>query len=273
MCVRALDYCPPVEITFGEYLRAIITADADLVRDDHLGYRVAFIEAFRRRGLYPRDVRTLSEESLRWAAPDALAKNPAEAVAINEAVEALAERLRGFIEEARYVEDREALFGVLREGRQQMHDKILRNWINVEGLESLTGLKLEVGAMLPGLRLDRERMPRFQVAALAAIERVGPDGDVLNQVLLTLIQTRDLQDNDGEPLKFRGGCTLLIDLDTRRVRYAIRKPIFGDAADRRLARQRQYLAGSEEASLAAAYFGPEAEAAEPFAMLHRSHEH
>ena len=34
MCIRALDYCPPVNLEFGDYLRAIITADRDLVRDD-----------------------------------------------------------------------------------------------------------------------------------------------------------------------------------------------------------------------------------------------
>ena len=45
MCIRALDYCPPVDITFGEYLRALITADADLVPDDDRGYRVAMIGA------------------------------------------------------------------------------------------------------------------------------------------------------------------------------------------------------------------------------------
>jgi len=34
MCIRALDYCPPVDITFGDFLRAIITADTDLVVED-----------------------------------------------------------------------------------------------------------------------------------------------------------------------------------------------------------------------------------------------
>jgi hypothetical protein len=67
MCIRALDYCPPVDITFGDYLRAIITADTDLFAEDELGYRIAFIEAFRRRGIYPGDIRTLSEDSLCWS--------------------------------------------------------------------------------------------------------------------------------------------------------------------------------------------------------------
>ena len=69
ICIRALDYCPPMDIIFGEYLRALITADSDLVPYDRLGYRVAFIEAFRDRGIYPRDVKHLSPGSLRWEAP------------------------------------------------------------------------------------------------------------------------------------------------------------------------------------------------------------
>ena len=31
ICIRALDYCPPVDLMFGEYIRALITADHDLV--------------------------------------------------------------------------------------------------------------------------------------------------------------------------------------------------------------------------------------------------
>lgn len=66
MCVRALDYCPPVDLTFGEYLRAIITADTDLIADDSHKYRLILIEAFRRRGIYPQGIKTLSVESLRY---------------------------------------------------------------------------------------------------------------------------------------------------------------------------------------------------------------
>src|SRR5207248_665754 len=80
MAIRALDYIPPVDLTFGEYLRGIITADLDLVQDDRYNYRIAFIEAFGRRGILPQDIHTLSVESLKWqglsidAAPKPLLK-------------------------------------------------------------------------------------------------------------------------------------------------------------------------------------------------------
>ena len=66
MCIRAIDYLPPVDVTFGDYLRALVTADADFFPDDPKRYRLAFIEAFRDRGIYPLDVRALAEDALRW---------------------------------------------------------------------------------------------------------------------------------------------------------------------------------------------------------------
>jgi hypothetical protein len=66
MCIRALDYCPPVDITFGDFLRAIISADVDLNPDDDYGFRVAIIESFRQWGIGPRRVRSMSSESLQW---------------------------------------------------------------------------------------------------------------------------------------------------------------------------------------------------------------
>jgi hypothetical protein len=53
MCIRALDYCPPVDITFGDYLRAIVTADFEHDPVDVEHRRVAFVDAFRRRGITP----------------------------------------------------------------------------------------------------------------------------------------------------------------------------------------------------------------------------
>ncbi|UUZ53610.1 hypothetical protein LP419_33605 [Massilia sp. H-1] len=66
MSIRALDYCPPFDITFGDYMRALITADYDMVPNDRIGYRVALIESFRRWGIIPEGLKTLSEEQLRW---------------------------------------------------------------------------------------------------------------------------------------------------------------------------------------------------------------
>lgn len=66
MCLRAFDYLPPLDVTFGDYLRALITADTELFAEDELGLRGAVIDAFARRGIYPRNVRSLAEESLLW---------------------------------------------------------------------------------------------------------------------------------------------------------------------------------------------------------------
>ncbi len=66
MCMRALDYCPPVDLTFGDYLRAIVTADFEFNPVDEAHRRVAFVEAFRRHGIVPEDVRTLSVDGLLW---------------------------------------------------------------------------------------------------------------------------------------------------------------------------------------------------------------
>ena len=66
MCIRSIDYLPPVDVTFGDFLRALITADADFFPEDPRRYRLAFIESFRDRGIYPIDIRALAEDALRW---------------------------------------------------------------------------------------------------------------------------------------------------------------------------------------------------------------
>jgi hypothetical protein len=67
--IRAVDYCPPVDVRFGDYLRAMITADEMTVPEDPWGYREALVWAFRRYGVRVNDVADLSEESLLWQRP------------------------------------------------------------------------------------------------------------------------------------------------------------------------------------------------------------
>jgi hypothetical protein len=66
ICARALDYCPPVDVTFGDFLRAVLTADLDLHPEDPDGVRDAFMEAFRLRGIVADGATSFSEESLFW---------------------------------------------------------------------------------------------------------------------------------------------------------------------------------------------------------------
>lgn len=70
MCVRGLDYLPPADAGFGDYLRAMITADMDLVPDDPLGYRVALAESFRKREIPVAGCLSYAPASLCWEAPD-----------------------------------------------------------------------------------------------------------------------------------------------------------------------------------------------------------
>lgn len=68
--IRAIDYCPPLDLTFGEFLRALVTADAVTVPEDPYGYREALVLAFRRYGITVPSVPDLSEQSLIWRAPE-----------------------------------------------------------------------------------------------------------------------------------------------------------------------------------------------------------
>jgi hypothetical protein len=72
MCLRAFEYLPPVDVTFGDYLRAIVTADFELNPRDEYERRASFIDAFRVRGIYAPAVSSLAEEALRLERPKAL---------------------------------------------------------------------------------------------------------------------------------------------------------------------------------------------------------
>jgi hypothetical protein len=276
MCIRALDYCPPVDLTFGEYLRAIITADVDLVPNDDRYYRLAFIEAFRRRGIYPRDVRSLSVDSLRW-------QQVTDKDASREYFELIGNHLREYVQqtigvrrEFRKGGDRRHIFKREREICEKLHGVIANHRPSmVDKFEEITGLVLTPDRVPDGLKTAEGGVPIFEVHSARPARRAGPDGDTVQQIVITITQRRRLpidesrRISDENSFLFRGGCTVILDLDTLELQYAIRKRI---TSSNRIKRQREFLQGSVGASLRATYFSDplREKNAEPFAFLHRA---
>lgn len=70
MVIRAIDYTPPVDLQFGEYLSALLTADVDLHKDDaQYQYREALKGAFASYGIYPEVKKSVGEEGT-WNPPE-----------------------------------------------------------------------------------------------------------------------------------------------------------------------------------------------------------
>lgn len=51
LSIRALDYCPPTDMDFSQYLAALLTADRELVPEDELFYRATIRAAFTAYGI------------------------------------------------------------------------------------------------------------------------------------------------------------------------------------------------------------------------------
>ena len=250
MCIRALDYCPPVDITFGDYLRAVVTADFEFDPVDERQRRVAFVEAFRRYGIIPDDIRTLSVDGLLWR-PTAAAPDEDEDVVL-DLVKAWAVDIASW----GLSRSREELFELMHDRRVTLH-RYVRDKLESAG-KVLSGIdserEFEVHSIRPSVRTDWSGQSRFQWI----IE--------LTQRIRQYVDPEDERAGAEPDYYFRGGCTLLVDADTGKVRYSIKKKL--DAARRE--RQRQYLVEEGNQSLAATYFGGvAADYLEPFAMLHR----
>lgn len=51
MCLRAIDYLPPVDFDFEDFVAAVLLADTELAPDDSRGYRAALLGSFQRLGI------------------------------------------------------------------------------------------------------------------------------------------------------------------------------------------------------------------------------
>jgi hypothetical protein len=298
ICIRGIDYCPPIDVTFGDYLRAIITADVDMVAEDERNYRVAFIEAFQKRGIFPSGIKTMSVETLAYEQYPELNLYDS-----NEKI--FVEFLRNFKEAVSYERDREKIHKSANEfiaggsvAKMGIHQRI-----SVKFLQSAAGNRF---AELAGMMFHQtptkcktegfdysvnSHSAKYQVENLWLASRITPDDRLVNHVILTLVQKRGVRvhvNKDGEfsvkgyyapstrnspsdGFIFRGGCTLIFDLDRMQLKYAIKKDICDLV---RLEEQYKYVNGlsSPDPSV---YFNNKTLAAlsGPFSFMHSFSKH
>jgi hypothetical protein len=250
VCIRALDYCPPVDITFGEYLRALITADYDAVRDDEHGYRVAFISAFRDRGIFPSDVAHLAVDSLLWEPPFLPEED------IQEVMRVLNLSWNLYV-------NRADVFDTSKRNARTFHDWLVddqrREFVAALGFrpakesDEIAGIKGEVRPL--------------EVHSVRPARRIAPDGRVQSDLVVEINQSfRPASDSRR---RYRGGCTLLIDVQTFKPRYLIRKRLDSSTG---IAQQSAFRAAiTEDPTLRSNFYGGSPGDREPFALLHGRH--
>lgn len=261
ICIRALDYCPPIGVTFGDYLRALITADRDMVPEDTFGYRVALIDAFRKRGIFAAGVTILSEEELAWPLMTEEA----------DGLKWLFQMLRDKANLLRYEGERKEIQQKTDAAQGALHQYILnaaklKITTRRDAIGAFCGLYLGNDPASLGIAKDKVGLPKFEVHQVRTAFRSRPDGTLLNHALLTLTQSRTIKKHDGSSYKFRGGATLIVDLDTLTLRYCIRCPITDE--NRRIEME-EYVFNELPTAMRNKFFGEDGSVRnEPFAFLH-----
>lgn len=250
MCIRALDYLPPVDPTFGDYLRALVTADFEVNPDDASGQRSALIEGFRRRGIVPQGVISLAEESLRWPIAEpglAFTDEQMQVVARYIAAEVAASS-RTSTDPRLYarVEPPE-----LAEAPQQASAAA-----NGSQPESLGSQMRRVLVQFASKKEHRAALflhpkPPIYIYSVNAALRAGADGQPVVELIVQIVQTDRESQRDvllgGIPVY--GGTTLVFSANGR-LKYAIAKPLpgehltgsFVEEAPARVAQQKAFVA-------------------------------
>jgi hypothetical protein len=254
-CIRALDYCPPVDLTFGDYLRALVTADLDLEPEAGVNARVAFISAFRARGIYPSGVRSLSEESLRWQPPD-----------FSFAHGELGRMLKTLSLSWNLATDRRRSYEASEENGSKLWE-----FLHKLKKSEATALGKDLGVyivptpdMPKEIPLRSDGFPKIEIHSVRPARRIGSNGQQATDLVIEMVQRFVAIDPvTNEKTTYRGGCTLLIDLEQERIRYAIRKRVDNG---NRIAAMKSFTMSAANGS--SPYFLADAYD-EPFAMLHR----
>jgi hypothetical protein len=259
MCIRAFDYLPPVDITFGDYLRALVTADFELNPEDEWGQRAALIEGFRQRGIYPEEVPSLAEESLRWnpAGPDVPPLTDSLSELLPQLLQIEAQRFTKHSTDPRLA-SRES-------GSRPLGDSEEDEKKFVQSIYGRMRSALQNYARLNAVALHLDPALDPYVSGIDATFRTAPNGQLLIELVAQIVQTdvSKADDPDFGGLEVRGGCTLVVGVDGS-VRYVIYKPLPNphlDApalakAQARLDDQRAFVAELDRGDPQLAYLSP-----------------
>ncbi|HMF56688.1 MAG TPA: hypothetical protein VK619_10125 [Pyrinomonadaceae bacterium] len=213
MCIRAFDYLPPVDITFGDYLRALVTADRELLPEDQYGQRAAAIEAFRRRGIYAKNVFSLAEESLLWECADEEHFEPFPG-------ETLREEVISDAQEVSYV-------NLPKSGKHYPHHKSRQRFNNFHHVRK-NKEEMRAWAKKHAAKLGLDPALKIDPIGFHASFRISPQGqlvvETVAQFVQTLPETANSTSEDFGGVPFRAGCTVIASADGS-VRYVIRKPM------------------------------------------------
>jgi hypothetical protein len=227
MCIRAFDYLPTVDVTFGDFLRALVTADFELNPRDLNGLRRAMVEAFRERGIYPDDVKSLSEDALRWPRADPSATEVESSDKLAKVIDSLASDL---IQAASNTSRNSALDPPMTTpdsdeigNSPRGHGQRIRNWA-------------EANKPLLHLAPDEDVEP----VGFHPVFRVGRDGQLLVEVVFQFAQRAKNPAFDFGGISLRGGSTVVVQANGK-LRYVISKPLPSlglSSEDKRRAKER-----------------------------------
>jgi hypothetical protein len=233
MVIRATDYLPPVDPTFSDFLRAMVTADYELHRADEIRLRASMIEAFRIRGIRPEAVGSLSVESLLLDAEDETdPPNELLAKCVGELLHLGMRDMRrsniGTREEKRFTRSPPPKVDSTADFIKQQHNELTRDDFDdvdePDGDWADIGKQLSIWARTEGMRaklgLDEKRPVR--ITGFHPVHRVAADGELLVEMVAQLVQTGDPDPSLGG-LTFNAGATIVAGIDGR-LRYVVRKP-------------------------------------------------
>ncbi|HYU41889.1 MAG TPA: hypothetical protein VEQ84_07040 [Vicinamibacteria bacterium] len=256
MCIRAFDYLPPVDITFGDFVRALVTADLELSPEDEYGQRAAMIEAFRLRNIFPDGVGSLAEESLVWdAAPPRLKKLDMETADMLRELFMGAATFSFEDDPSENVEQAQNRFQEHFSGRRndELPSDDGTGEVDAEMASALGDWAKENSADL-GLQAG---VP-IQTRGFHPAFRVAPNGKLLIELVAQFVQTDKSRKEDLGGLPVRGGTTIVAAADGR-IRYVIKKPLPAPGAspdtEPRLARQLAYVELADSLDARTNYYG------------------